>query len=118
MTTASPKPLPEETTGLFTPTAFKRLGALVAVSLVAALMTGPSGDSPTPLAGVRGSIFNHRIVGFLLAAVVLWVVSLGYERLRPRITKARTSVNRTGAAMFARPGARQVVYLTLLVLAI
>jgi branched-chain amino acid transport system permease protein len=98
--------------------AVKRLGALLAVALVVALMTGPSGDSPTPLAGVRGSIFSTRVFGFLAAALALWAVSLGYERIQPQVGSARTAVNRTGTRLFALPGSRQVVYLLLLVLAI
>src|ERR1700712_3081568 len=99
-------------------TPLKRLGALLGVALVVALMTGPPGDSPTPLAGVKGSIFAPRVFGFLAAAVVLWLGSLGYEKLKPQITDARMSVNATGRRVFALPGSRPLTYLLLLVLAI
>lgn len=96
----------------------KRLGALIGVALVVALMTGPTGDSPTPLAGVKGSIFHARVFGFLAAAVVLWLVSLGYEQAKPQVTTVRTALNDTGRRIFAFPGSRPVTYLLLLVLAI
>jgi branched-chain amino acid transport system permease protein len=98
--------------------ALKRLGALVAVALVVAVMTGPTGDSPTPLAGVKGSLLHPRVFTFLIAALTAWVLSVGYQQLRPQIVAARTVVNKTGSRVFARRGSRQVLYLLLLVVAI
>jgi branched-chain amino acid transport system permease protein len=99
-------------------TPLKRLGALLAIALVVALMTGPSGDSPTPLAGVKGSILHPRVLPFLLAAVVLWLISLAYERIKPQVTEARTAVSSRGRRVFALPGSRPITYLLVLVLAI
>jgi branched-chain amino acid transport system permease protein len=96
----------------------RRLGALLAISLVVALMTGPPGDSPTPLAGVKGSIFDPRVFLFLGGAVVLWGLTLLYGLVAPQVTELRSTVNRRGREAFARPGSRAVTYLLLLVLAI
>src|SRR5829696_8513724 len=87
-------------------------------SLVVALMTGPSGDSPKPLSGVKGSIFEPRVFWFLGGAVVLWVLTLLYDLVAPQVTQARTSANGLGRQVFALPGSRQVTYALLLVLAI
>jgi branched-chain amino acid transport system permease protein len=96
----------------------RRLGALIAVSLVVALMTGPPGDSPTPLAGVKGSIFDPRVFLFLGAAVVLWAITLAYGLVAPQVAELRATVNSRSRAAFAKPGSRAVTYLLLLVLAI
>jgi branched-chain amino acid transport system permease protein len=96
----------------------KRLGALVGVALVVALMTGPPGDSPTPLNGVKGSIFDPRVFLFLGGAVVLWAISLLYDRFSPQVREVRSSVSSAGARAFAKPGSKQVTYLLLLVIAI
>jgi branched-chain amino acid transport system permease protein len=96
----------------------KRLATLLGVALVAALMTGPPGDSPTPLAGVKGSIFHARVFLFLGGAVVLWVVTLVYERFAPQVREVRTAVSKAGSRAFAKPGSKQITYLLLLVVAI
>src|SRR4051794_10846196 len=100
------------------PSPWRRLVALIGIALVVALMTGPSGDSPTPLAGVRGSIFDPRIFGFLAGALVVWVLSLVYDRFKPQVIGVRTSVNTRSRRLFAVRGSRLVTYLLLLVLAI
>jgi branched-chain amino acid transport system permease protein len=99
-------------------TPLKRLGALLGVALVVALMTGPPGDSPTPLAGVKGSIFHARVFLFLGGAVVLWLLTLGYGLIATRVGEVRTTVNTRSRAVFSKPGSRAVTYLLLLVLAI
>src|SRR3954469_18403509 len=86
------------------PSPWRRLVALIGIALVVALMTGPSGDSPTPLAGVKGSLFHARVIGFLVAAVVLWLLSLAYERFRPQVTSVRTAAGRTKKSVDALPG--------------
>jgi branched-chain amino acid transport system permease protein len=99
-------------------TPLRRLVALIGVALVVAVMTGPSGDSATPLAGVKGSLLDPRVFGFLIAAVVLWLLSLAYERFRPQVTSVRAAAGRTKKSVDALPGSRYVTYLLLLVLAI
>src|SRR5206468_8826438 len=80
-----------------------------ALPIFFAVMTGPNGDSAAPLSGVKGSIFDVRIVGFLIAAVVLWIVSLGYEQVRPQVTEARTAINARG--QIGRASCRERVWI-------
>src|SRR4051794_10069026 len=95
-----------------------RLASLLAVSLVVALMTGPTGNSAEPLSGVRGSIFEPRVFWFLGGAVVLWGLTLLYDLVAPQVTEARTKANGVGRQVFALPGSKQITYALLLVLAI
>jgi branched-chain amino acid transport system permease protein len=58
----------------------RRLGALLLVGLVVALMTGPSGSRNSPTAGFRGSWFDARVIGFLVVfAGIAGLMSL-YDR--------------------------------------
>src|SRR3954464_205726 len=95
-----------------------RLASLLAISLVVALMTGPSGDSPKPLSGVKGSIFEPRVFWFLGGAVVLWGLTLLYDLVAPQVREAHTKANGLGRQVFALPGSKQITYALLLVLAI
>jgi branched-chain amino acid transport system permease protein len=58
----------------------------VAGALILALLTGPEGPEGNPTYGVIHSWFRPRVIGFLVAAVVLWVVTTltRRERVSPR----------------------------------
>jgi branched-chain amino acid transport system permease protein len=52
----------------------RRFGSCIFLALVAALMTGTTGNPDHPLDGVRGSWAIPRVLGFLLGGVALWAV--------------------------------------------
>ncbi|SNQ46946.1 Amino acid/amide ABC transporter membrane protein 2, HAAT family [Frankia canadensis] len=60
----------------------RTLGASVLLGLLAAVVTGPTGDSDEPLRAAWDSIADVRIVLFLGLAVALWLVLVLGPRLR------------------------------------
>jgi branched-chain amino acid transport system permease protein len=99
--------------GLSGPTG-RRLGACLSLGLMAAVITGPDGSSADPLSGIKGSLLDVRVLGFLLFGLVLFAVTtLSVTTPRTALAAVR---GRAGAA--ARPGSRPVGYLLLLAAAV
>jgi branched-chain amino acid transport system permease protein len=60
----------------------RRLGAYLFLGLVLAVMTGPDGSGDKPLQGVRGSLLDPRVFGFLAFGVALFGLGLIWPKLR------------------------------------
>jgi branched-chain amino acid transport system permease protein len=78
----------------------RRLGALLLVGLVVALMTGPSGNRDHPTDGFRGSWLSPRVLIFLLGAAVIAGLMTAYDRAKA------AGGNRSPLAPIAAPVAR------------
>jgi branched-chain amino acid transport system permease protein len=61
----------------------RRLGVCLLLSLVAAVMTGASGDGDHPFHGLRESLIAPRVGVFLALGVGLWLAIVGWGRVRP-----------------------------------
>ncbi|MGC9962122.1 MAG: branched-chain amino acid ABC transporter permease [Acidimicrobiales bacterium] len=95
----------------------RSLGACVFGMLVLALMTGPEGIQGNPTYGFTESWLQPRIVGFLIAAVVLWVLMSFWGNLSVRIKAEVGKVTGRGRRLFERRPLRLGSYLLLVVLA-
>jgi branched-chain amino acid transport system permease protein len=97
----------------------RRLGSCVFLALVAALMTGTTGNGDHSLDGVKGSLLHPRVIGYLIGAVVLFALwtfaSLG--RLDPVKAAVRGTTKGVGGT-FDKPYARSGFYVLLLIAAI
>ena len=49
-----------------------RLGGALFVALVGAVVTGPDGSQTAPLSGVTGSLFHPRVIGWVVAGLLVW----------------------------------------------
>ncbi|MCK9895672.1 branched-chain amino acid ABC transporter permease [Frankia sp. AgB32] len=103
---------------LFTPARLRQLGALVLVGLLAAVVTGPTGNSDEPLQAAWDSIADPRIVLFLILAVALWVVLVLWAELRGVLTRLTAPVRAPVGAAYGRRGAPIVLNVVLLAIAI
>ncbi|MGD0082157.1 MAG: branched-chain amino acid ABC transporter permease [Acidimicrobiales bacterium] len=97
---------------------FRRLGACVFGMLVLALVTGPEGIQGNPTYGVIQSWLRPRVVGFLIAAVVLWALMTFWGRLSGRIRAEVVEVADVGRRLFESRLPRFGTYLLLIVLAV
>lgn len=96
----------------------KRLGACLAVALVVAVMTGPSGSARHLTAGVRGSLLSPRLLVFLaIGAVVAGLGVLG-RRSGRSLGTALAPLNVQRTRLFADSRVRYGFYGVLLLLAI
>ncbi|MEX5709599.1 branched-chain amino acid ABC transporter permease [Parafrankia sp. FMc6] len=68
--------------------AARRLGACLFLAVIAAVVTGPSGDADRPLAGIEGSFTPARAAGFAAGGLALWALSIGADRLTTRLRSA------------------------------
>ncbi|WP_431607082.1 ABC transporter permease subunit [Protofrankia symbiont of Coriaria ruscifolia] len=102
-------------TGAITPARLRQLGVCLALGVVAALVTGPSGDSAHPFRALRQSVIDPRIGVFLGLAVGLWVVLVAATELRPvlgRVTvtaRARRPVRATFERRYGNVGLNAVL---------
>lgn len=97
----------------------RRLVVCLSVALVLAVMTGPDGNGKEPFKGISGSLFDTRVLGYLVFGVLLWLLINAWPRIRGEVT-ARTSGVRTSTheQFRAHPWARYVLMLIVLVIAI
>ncbi|MCK9875633.1 branched-chain amino acid ABC transporter permease [Frankia sp. Ag45/Mut15] len=104
--------------GLRSPARLRQLGVLVLLGLLAAVVTGPTGNSDHPLRAAWDSIADPRIVLFLVIAVVVWlVVALGGQ-LRTLAVRWATPVREPVGAAYGRRGGPIALNLALLAVAI
>jgi branched-chain amino acid transport system permease protein len=87
-----------------------RLAGGAALGLLAAVITGPSGNGDKPLLGIRGALLHPRVVPYLVAGIVLGALFL----LRDRGQLSSGGVGRQLAsargALSASPYAKYVGY--------
>ncbi|MCL9796712.1 branched-chain amino acid ABC transporter permease [Frankia sp. AgKG'84/4] len=103
---------------LLAPARLRQLGVLVLVGLLAAVVTGPTGNSDEPLRAAWDSIADPRIVLFGVLAVALWLVLVLWAALRGVITQLAAPVRAPVGALTGRRGAPIVLNLVLLAIAI
>jgi len=96
----------------------RRLGAWVFAMLVLALVTGPEGIQGNPTYGFTESWLQPRVIGYLLAAVVLWVFMTFWGRLSGLVRDEVAQVTTVGHRLFERRLLRSGSYLLLIALAI
>lgn len=96
----------------------RRLGACVFAMLVLALVTGPEGIQGNPTYGVTESWLQPRVIGYLLAAVVLWALMTFWGRLSGLVKDEVAQVANVGHRLFERRLLRSSSYLLLIALAI
>ncbi|MCM3885929.1 branched-chain amino acid ABC transporter permease [Frankia sp. R82] len=109
---------PWHPTQLFSPARLRQLGVLVLLGLLAAVVTGPTGDSDHPLQAARDAIVDPRIVLFLVLAVALWLVVVLGGELRALVVRLATPVRGPVGAAYGRRGGPIVLNLVLLAAAI
>ncbi len=89
-------------TGAITLARLRRLGVCLALGVVAAVVTGPSGDSAHPFRALRQSVIDPRIGVFLGLAVGLWVALVAATELRPALGRLAVRARRPVRATFER----------------
>ncbi|AEH08877.1 MULTISPECIES: branched-chain amino acid ABC transporter permease [Protofrankia] len=83
--------------GVLTPARLRQLGVCLALGALAAVVTGPSGDSVHPFRALRRSVIDPRVGIFIGLAVGLWVLLIAAAWLRPLLAEV------TAAARARRP---------------
>lgn len=96
----------------------RRLGAYVGAALVLALMTGPAGNTNTPTAGLTGSWFTPRVLGFIALGVALAVLVTVRQRYGDRIRAVNDAVLGAPRRLLGKPSRRYPAYGALLAVAI
>ncbi|MCL9762010.1 branched-chain amino acid ABC transporter permease [Frankia sp. AiPa1] len=91
---------------------------MVLVGLLAAVVTGRTGNSDKPLQAAWDSIVDPRIVLFLVLAVALWLVVVLGGELRALVTRLATPVRAPFATAYGRRGGPIGLNLVLLAVAI
>jgi branched-chain amino acid transport system permease protein len=109
---AQPKP------PLITAERLRQLGAYLFVAIVAAIITGPTGNSDHPFHAARRSVFAPRIVIFLAIALGLWALVIGWSRVREATAPVLRQVWTPAGAVLERPVGRAGLNLVLLAVAI
>jgi branched-chain amino acid transport system permease protein len=94
----------------------RRLAACVFGMLVLALLTGPEGNGSATY-GVTESWLTPRVIGFLVAAVVLWAALTGWRRLVAPIREPASDLLRRGREIAGRKSVRWTSYPVLIALA-
>ena len=95
----------------------RRLGACIFGMLTLALVTGPEGIQGNPTYGFTESLLQPRVVGYLVAAVVLWAMMTFWGRLSGPVRAKGSQVTDIGRRIFERRPLRLGTYLLLIVLA-
>ncbi|MDX6225446.1 MAG: branched-chain amino acid transport system permease protein [Frankiales bacterium] len=97
----------------------RRLLTCLAAGLLIAVMTGADGNGKHPFIGLKNSLFDPRIVGYLVFGVVLWLLLNVWPTLRHQVVD-RTESARTSsqAALRAHPSARAILLALVLIVAI
>jgi branched-chain amino acid transport system permease protein len=95
----------------------RRLGAWVFGMLVLALVTGPEGIQGNPTYGFTEAWLKPHVIGYLIAAVVLWAFMTFWGRVSGRLRAKVVGAADVGHLLFERRTLRFGSYLTLVVLA-
>jgi branched-chain amino acid transport system permease protein len=95
----------------------RRLGACFLAMVVLALMTGPEGIPGNPTYGFTESWLQPRMIGFTLAAVVLWALMTFWGRVREAFRAPASQVLGRGRTLFERRQIRWSTYVGLIALA-
>ncbi|WP_235433823.1 hypothetical protein [Protofrankia coriariae] len=91
---------------VLTPARLRQLGVCLALGVLAAVVTGPGGDSVHPFRALRRSVIDPRIGIFIGLAVGLWALLIAAARLRPllaEVTAAARARRRREPAGPSRP---------------
>ena len=102
----------------------RRLGAYLLVGLVAALVTGPSGNRDNPLDGFTGSWFHPRVLPFLLGGAAIAGAMTLYSRAKERgggrspVAPITAPITAARDRMTTQPMLRYGIYAAILVFAI
>src|ERR1700730_15929409 len=80
----------------------RRLGACIFGMLTLALVTGPEGLQGNPTYGFTESLLQPRVLGFLVAAVVLWAMMTSWGRLSGPVRAKGSQVTEIGRQVFER----------------
>jgi branched-chain amino acid transport system permease protein len=97
---------------------WRQLGAFLFVAVVAAIITGPTGNADHPFHAARRSVFAPRIIIFLAIALALWIAVIGWSRARDAATPVARRLWAPAGATLARPVGRVGLNLVLLAIAI
>ncbi|MCW2599010.1 MAG: braE [Frankiales bacterium] len=93
----------------------RRLGGCLFLALVTAVVTGPDGSNVHPLDGVKNSLLNTRVFGFLVFGLLLFAVTSLSGRTKPiGLTQVRTRLSQA----VGQRGTRPTGYLLLLAIAV
>ena len=95
----------------------RRLAACVFGMLILALVTGPEGVQGNPTYGFTESWLRPHVIGYLVAAVILWVLMTFWGRVSGRLRAKVVGATDVGHHLFERKTLRFGSYLTLVVLA-
>ena len=95
----------------------RRLLACFLGMVVLALVTGPEGIPGNPTYGFTESWLKPRMIGFAVAAVVLWALMTFWGRIRERVRGPAAQVVGRGRILFEQRRIRWSSYLGLIVLA-
>jgi branched-chain amino acid transport system permease protein len=96
----------------------RTLGACLFAAIVAALMTGASGNAQHLTAGVTGSLFKPRIVVFLALGAALWLAITSWRRYGEQARPAFDSAHNFQSMLTSNQLARYGGYLAVLLAAI
>jgi branched-chain amino acid transport system permease protein len=96
---------------LWTHPHLRQLLAFLGGGLVLALMTGPSGNTSTPTAGLTGSWFSPRVLWYLGLALVLWALVSARQRYGDWLKAANDNILGAPRRVLSDPKARYPAYL-------
>jgi branched-chain amino acid transport system permease protein len=94
----------------------RRLVACIFAMLVLALLTGPEGNGSATY-GVTESWLTPRVIGFVVAGILLWGVMIGWRRIVAPLREPAAEVVRRGRAIVGRKSVRWTSYPLLITLA-
>jgi branched-chain amino acid transport system permease protein len=95
----------------------RRLGACFFGMLMLALVTGPEGIPGNPTFGFTESWLQPRMLGFTVAAVVLWAAMTFWGRVREYVRRPASQVVARGRTLLEQRRIRWPTYLGLIALA-
>jgi branched-chain amino acid transport system permease protein len=96
----------------------KRLGICLAVGVVVALVTGPSGSNTAPTSGITGTLKSPRVVLCLVLGALVWAVNLAWTRDVGGIRELLKRTSTGGSMILSDRRVRYSGYGALLLLAV